>query len=156
MGASGGAENIGFEKFTRYMVSITEDKTSSEQLIQSFQVIANKKVTFILRLLFIYRTISLRWTCALVKFPRIKSNISHLRCRKRSVPKMVTITSSSSPPTSSPNLINKFGIFSVTFHLDKLKSKTRNKCELSRSIRLLTAILSRSHRRSVVQKEVVS
>lgn len=41
---SRGGETMNFEQFTSYMVSITEDKSTPDQLRQSFLVISGGKV----------------------------------------------------------------------------------------------------------------
>ena len=43
-GISGGADLVSFEQFTKFMVSITEDRTTKDQLKQSFSVLAGEKV----------------------------------------------------------------------------------------------------------------
>ena len=43
---SGGRGEVGFEGFIRFMVGVTEDQNTAEQVFQSFRVVADGKVGF--------------------------------------------------------------------------------------------------------------
>ena len=43
---SGGRSSVGFEQFIRFMVGVTEDQHTAEQVFQSFREVADGKVSF--------------------------------------------------------------------------------------------------------------
>jgi Ca2+-binding EF-hand superfamily protein len=52
---SGGRDQVSFEQFIRFMVDVTEDQNTAEQVFESFREVADGKVSFVKPVLHVYR-----------------------------------------------------------------------------------------------------